>query len=86
MLRILSEKKKNDFYQKMVGKDFQVLFEETKKNSHVYGFSSNYVRVKYPFQTDLANSFKLVKINNVIDNVCSVEKFLNESKTVEIPL
>jgi hypothetical protein len=70
MLRILSEKKKNEFYRKMIGKDLQVLFEDTKKDEYLFGYSSNYVRVKYPFKTDLANSFKLIKIANVVDNIC----------------
>jgi len=83
MLRILSEKKKNDFYRKMIGKELKVLFEETEKESYLYGFTSNYVRVKYPFHSDLANNFKIIKLIDVKDNICLAENLLNESKMVE---
>ncbi|MBK8945281.1 MAG: tRNA (N(6)-L-threonylcarbamoyladenosine(37)-C(2))-methylthiotransferase MtaB [Ignavibacteriae bacterium] len=86
MLRILSEKKKNIFYRKMIGKNLHVLFEETEKENHLYGFTSNYVKVKYPFETDLANTFKFVNIKSVNDNICLVENFSKESKPVEILL
>lgn len=83
MLRILSEKLKHNFYRKMIGKELNVLFEETEKNSYLFGFSSNYVRVKHPFHSDLANNFKLVKIKDVNDNICSVDNLLHQSKIVE---
>ncbi len=82
MLRILSEKKKNEFYRKMIGKKFKVLFEETEKDSFLYGFTSNYVRVKYPFRSDLANNFKIVKLSDVKDNICLTEP-LTEPNMVE---
>lgn len=83
MLRILSEKLKNDFYRKMIGKELTVLFEDTKKDSNIFGFTSNYVRVKYPFGTDLANTFKIVKIKDVNDNICSIEKIIQQPQFVE---
>ena len=83
MLRILSEKLKNQFYRQMIGKNLEVLFEESNKDSQIYGFTSNYVRIKYPFQTDLANKFKLVKIKDVNENICSVEQLTQTSKIVE---
>lgn len=83
MLRILSEKLKNNFYRKMIGKELRVLFEDTEKESHLYGFSSNYVRVKYPYNSDLANQFNFVKIEDVNENICSVEKIVDEIKIVE---
>ncbi len=83
MLRILSEKLKNTFYRQMINKELRVLFEETEKDSHIFGFSSNYVRIKYPFSSDLANKFKIVKIKDVNENVCSVEKLNHKPKIVE---
>ncbi|MEE9431137.1 MAG: tRNA (N(6)-L-threonylcarbamoyladenosine(37)-C(2))-methylthiotransferase MtaB [Melioribacteraceae bacterium] len=86
MLRILSEKKKNEFYRKMIGKDLQVLFEDTNKDEYLFGYSSNYVRVKHPIKTDLANKFKMIKITDVVDNICVdeiAEKSSNEvSKSI----
>lgn len=83
MLRILSEKLKNNFYRNMIGKDLNILFEDTEKESYLYGFSSNYVRVKHPFNSDLANNFKIVKIKDVNENVCSVENSIQETQIIE---
>jgi len=83
MLRILSEKLKNNFYHNMIGKELRVLFEDSEKKSLIHGFTSNYVKVKYPFNSDLANKFKLVKIKDVNDNICSVHNIIPETKIVE---
>jgi len=83
MLRILSEKLKNKFYNSMIEKELQVLFEDTEKDSHLYGYSSNYIRIKYPLHSDLANKFKIVKIKDVNDNICSVENLIQEPKILE---
>jgi threonylcarbamoyladenosine tRNA methylthiotransferase MtaB len=83
MLRILSEKLKSNFYRKMIGKELTVLFEDTEKDSNIFGFTSNYVRIKYPFRTDLANKFKIVKIKDVNDNICSVEKIIQQPQFAE---
>ena len=45
MLRILSEKKRHQFYKEMIGKELKVLFEAENDDGIIKGFSSNYVRV-----------------------------------------
>jgi threonylcarbamoyladenosine tRNA methylthiotransferase MtaB len=55
MLRILSAKKLRNFYQKQIGKRFNVIFEHENKNGFMYGFTQNYIKVKYPFDSDLCN-------------------------------
>lgn len=69
-LRILSEKKKNQFYRNMIGKNLQVLFEEENHNGELMGFSSNYVRVKHPYDHSLINTFSDVLISGVEDGLC----------------
>ncbi len=78
MLRILSEKKRAAFYEKMKGKKAEVLFEAAEKDGFIYGFTSNYIRVKYPFNSALVNNFKTVNITEVTNNGCLVE--LDNSK------
>ena len=46
MLRILSDKKKNYFYNQMIGKNLDVLFESESEDGMIKGFSSNYMRVQ----------------------------------------
>jgi len=55
MLRILSDKKKNDFCYQMIGKSIDVLFESKDDDGTIKGFSSNYVRVNNLFNKDLEN-------------------------------
>ena len=84
MLRILSAKKKHEFYQKMVGKELSVLFEHENHNGLMKGFSSNYVRVKHSFDHELINKFVKVKIKEVDENICTTENIsINESINIQ---
>lgn len=84
MLRILSEKKKHEFYQKMVGKELTILFEHEDHNGMMKGFSSNYVRVKHSFDHELINKFVKVKIKEVDENICTTENIsINESINIQ---
>lgn len=65
MLRILSEKKKNQFYFENVGKDLEVLFESEVNDGMIKGFSSNYIRVENKFEEDVPNQFSIVTIKNI---------------------
>lgn len=73
MLRILSEKKKIDFYTKMLNKEVDVLFESDNSNGFVKGFSSNYIRVQHSFEEELAGKFESVIIKEVDGQICTVE-------------
>jgi threonylcarbamoyladenosine tRNA methylthiotransferase MtaB len=55
MLRILSEKKRNQFYQENTGKKFHVLFEEENKNNFMHGYTENYIRLKRTYDESLIN-------------------------------
>ena len=84
MLRILSEKKKNEFYRKMIGKQLNVLFEHDKKDGMMRGFASNYVRVKQIYDESLINNFSKVNILDVENNECITEVSINKFKTKSI--
>ncbi len=73
MLRILSEKKRNEFYRKMAGKELSVLFEHDNSGGFIKGFSSNYVRIKTPYNLELINKFVTVKILEADENICTAE-------------
>lgn len=83
MLRILSDKKKNEFYNKMIGKNLKVLFESEDDNGIIKGFSSNYVRVSNKFDPSLINQFCNVHVNNVKDLLCS-GKIKENKKSVDL--
>jgi threonylcarbamoyladenosine tRNA methylthiotransferase MtaB len=65
MLHILSDKKKRAFYESQIGKSFDVLFEKEEEEEMVYGFTSNYVKVKFPNNDHLANAIKKVQLSGI---------------------
>ncbi len=71
MLRILSEKKRHHFYESMLGKDLQVLFESENHEGLIKGFSSNYVRVSHNFDVHLQNEFSQVNVSDIVNENCS---------------
>ncbi|MCH7827790.1 MAG: tRNA (N(6)-L-threonylcarbamoyladenosine(37)-C(2))-methylthiotransferase MtaB [Bacteroidetes bacterium] len=70
ILRILSDKKKHSFYNKMIGKKLKVLFESNNSSSTIKGFSSNYVRVENFYKPELENNIRTVKILEVDSDIC----------------
>lgn len=79
MLRSLSDKKKNEFYRKMIGTEQIVLFEEENHEGFMRGFASNYVRVKHPYDKNMVNQLCKIKIEEVDDNICTA--FLTNNKS-----
>lgn len=64
-LRILSAKKKRAFYQENIGKSFPVLFEAENNNDFMFGFTSNYVKVKTKYNENLINQVKQVNLKEI---------------------
>jgi threonylcarbamoyladenosine tRNA methylthiotransferase MtaB len=83
MLRILSDKKKNLFYQSMIGKELEVLFESANDNGTVKGFSSNYVRISHNFDSSLVNEISKVKVESVSGGLCR-GKILENKKSFDL--
>lgn len=54
-LRLLSEKKRSAFYAKHLGHTRPVLWEADQKESLMYGFTDNYIKVERPFDAALVN-------------------------------
>lgn len=73
MLRILSDKKKNAYYNSLVGSELEVLFEAENDNGMIKGFSSNYVRVALNYDDKLVNKFAKVKIKEIHDGLAISE-------------
>lgn len=82
MLHILSEKKKRAFYESMVGNTGRVLVEAEEENGYMNGFTENYVKVKIPYNPDLANTFVDVTLSEIdrdgIMKVIMKESVLNQ--------
>jgi len=66
--RILSElsaAKQEDFKRKNIGTITDVLFERTRSEGYTTGFSSNYIRVEYPWNAKLAGTIRKVELKNI---------------------
>jgi threonylcarbamoyladenosine tRNA methylthiotransferase MtaB len=64
-LHLLSERKKQAFYQTQIGKIKQVLFEQEENEGYLYGFTENYVKVKTPFAANLINEIVEIEITEI---------------------
>ena len=61
----LSESKALEFNKLNIGQSTKVLFEKSRTEGFITGFSSNYIRVEYPWQARLAGQIKRVKLNSI---------------------
>lgn len=65
-LQELSNKLHKNFYISNIGRYDEVLFESTKRNELMYGFTKNYVKVEHPYNRELIGRIvrmKLVRIS-----------------------
>lgn len=62
ILHLLSDRKKQAFYQTQIGKEKTVLFEQEENEGMLYGFTENYVKVKTPFNAQLVNQICNVEL------------------------
>ncbi|WP_312765199.1 tRNA (N(6)-L-threonylcarbamoyladenosine(37)-C(2))-methylthiotransferase MtaB [Epilithonimonas sp.] len=67
MLRILSEKKKMEFYRSQLGKTLPVLWEHENKNGVMYGFTENYVRVSKSFDVKSINQIETIVLDKITE-------------------
>ena len=65
MLRGLSVKKRRAFYESQIGTNRTVLFETENKEGYIHGFTENYVRVKTPWNPELANTLQEINLTKI---------------------
>jgi threonylcarbamoyladenosine tRNA methylthiotransferase MtaB len=58
----LCEKLHADFYKKNAGQTAKVLFESSRKNGMMFGFTENYVKVVLPYFAELVNNITAVQL------------------------
>ncbi len=64
-LRILSTKKKRAFYEAQLGSTRKVLFEASEHDGTMHGFTENYVKVEFPFDDQLVNKVRDVRLERI---------------------
>lgn len=65
ILHLLSDRKKQHFYQTQEGKEKAVLFEQEDNEGWLYGFTENYVKVKVPYDETLVNQICQVLLTEI---------------------
>jgi threonylcarbamoyladenosine tRNA methylthiotransferase MtaB len=65
MLRGLSVKKRRAFYESQIGSNRTVLFESENKEGYIHGFTENYVKVKAPWNPELANTLHKIQLTHI---------------------
>lgn len=68
----LSDAKWRQFYQSQVGRTVYVLFEHTKINGMMHGFSENYVRVSCPYNSAWINRVMPVQLGGFAEDGLSL--------------
>jgi threonylcarbamoyladenosine tRNA methylthiotransferase MtaB len=61
----LSQKKNIIFNKLNIGQITNVLFEKTYSEGLITGFTSNYIRVEYPWESKLAGQIRKVRLNDI---------------------
>lgn len=64
-LRNLSEKKRRAFYELYQSSTREVLFESEEDQGTMFGFTDNYIKVKFPYDPLLVNEFVPVKLKQI---------------------
>jgi threonylcarbamoyladenosine tRNA methylthiotransferase MtaB len=68
MLRGLSAKKRRAFYESQLGSTHEVLFEGENKEGYIYGFTENYVKIKFPWNPYLVNTLQQVTLTEIAED------------------
>lgn len=85
MLRSLSVKKRRAFYESQIGSNRTVLFESENKEGYIHGFTENYVRVKTPWNPELANTLQEIQLTKIDEDGSVRLQFLNVEAAIETP-
>ncbi len=76
MLHILSDKKRRFFYEQHVNESYPVLWEAENDGNVMYGFTSNYIKVKTQYDPMLVNEITDVIVTDIDEQmiaVCNVQ-------------
>lgn len=65
MLHSLSDKKRRAFYEKHLGTEATVLFENDVENGLMYGFTDNYIKVVAKYDPLMVNELKAVTLSEI---------------------
>ncbi|MDB2408159.1 tRNA (N(6)-L-threonylcarbamoyladenosine(37)-C(2))-methylthiotransferase MtaB [Crocinitomicaceae bacterium] len=80
VLHLLSDRKKRAFYAKNENTVRKVLIENENNNGMMYGFTENYVKIKIPYQENLANTIQTVSLTKLDRDIIFKSELITMSK------
>jgi len=79
MLHILSDKKRRAFYEEHLGNTYPVLWEAESDGNTMFGFTSNYIKVKTAYDPALVNEISKAQLTSIdAEMVMECKNFLFE--------
>lgn len=64
-LQILTDKKRTEFYNRNLGKAYEVLFEAHVRDGMINGFTENYIKTEYMFRPEFVGKIKNVSLDHI---------------------
>ena len=64
-LHLISDRKKRNFYTENLNTERTVLFEHEEDEGYMFGFTENYIKVKFPFDAKLTNTFQRIRLTEI---------------------
>ena len=64
-LHLISDRKKRNFYTENLNTERIVLFEHEEDEGYMFGFTENYIKVKFPFDAKLTNTFQRIRLTEI---------------------
>lgn len=64
-LHELAHKKHSEFYIQNIGKEANVLFESSKRDGKMFGFTENYIKIETTYNKELIGQIKPVILNSI---------------------
>lgn len=79
VLKELSKKKLNDFYESQLGLERVVLFENRSKGGFIFGYTDNHVKVKTLWDHKLGNTLHKIKLTGINGSFMTFDFIKDES-------
>ena len=64
-LHLISDRKKSNFYSENLNTERTVLFEHEEDEGYMFWFTENYIKVKFPFDAKLTNTFQRIRLTEI---------------------
>jgi threonylcarbamoyladenosine tRNA methylthiotransferase MtaB len=84
ILRILSDKKKRNFYENMAGKKSTVLFEDELIDGMIRGFTSNYIRMVNDYDESVINKLEDIEITDLTSDGLCTGRLIDTKYSIDI--